>query len=48
MAAMKKLRERSDFVIYSYFKDSAFTTDKRNAKFTWKEFHLSIEGIIML
>ena len=31
---MKKLRQSSFFVIYSYFKDSAFTAVKRvNAKF---------------
>ena len=32
--AVKKLRQSSFFVIYSYFKDSAFTAVKRvNAKF---------------
>ena len=30
---MSKLSKRSGFVIYSYFKDSAFTTSKRDAKF---------------
>ena len=31
--AVKKLRKRSGFVIYSYFKDSAFTVVERDAKF---------------
>ena len=30
--AEKKLTKRSDFVIYSYFKDSEFTVVKRDAK----------------
>ena len=30
---VKKSRKRSDFVIYSYFKDSVFTAVKRDAKF---------------
>ena len=30
--AVKKSRKRSGFVIYSYFKDSAFTAVKRDAK----------------
>ena len=31
--ALKKTRKRFGFVIYSYFKDSAFTAVKRDAKF---------------
>ena len=31
--AVKKLRERSDFVIYSYFKDSVFSAVKRDSQF---------------
>ena len=31
--AVKKKRKGSGFVIYSYFKDSAFTAVKRRAKF---------------
>ena len=30
---VKKSRKLSDFVIYSYFKDSVFTAVKRDAKF---------------
>ena len=30
--ALKKTRKRFGFVIYSYFKDSAFTAVKRDAK----------------
>ena len=32
--AVKKLRKSSGFVIYSYFKDNAFTVVERDAK-TW-------------
>jgi len=31
--AVNKSRKRSGFVIYLYFKDSAFTAIKRDAKF---------------
>ena len=31
--AVKKSSKRSGFVIYLYFKDSSFTTVKRDAKF---------------
>ena len=31
--AVKKSRKRSGFFIYSYFKESAFTAVKRDAKF---------------
>ena len=31
--AVKKLRKRSGFVIYLYFKDNAFTVVERDAKF---------------
>ena len=31
--AVKKSRERSGFFIYSFFKESAFTAVKRDAKF---------------
>ena len=31
--AVKKLRNRSGFVIYSYLKDSVFTAFKRDGKF---------------
>ena len=31
--AVKKSRKCSGFVIYSYFKDTAFTAVKRDAKF---------------
>ena len=48
--AVKKSRKRSGFVIYSYFKCSAFTLVKRDAKFliSYKKgvlYHLSKEGI---
>jgi len=33
LMAVKKSRKRSGFVIYSYFKDSAFAAVKRGAKF---------------
>ena len=39
---MKRLRKRSGFVIYSNYKDSAFSAVKRDANFYTR---LSIEGI---
>ena len=46
LMAEKMLRKRSDFAIYSYFKDSEFTAVKRDAKvhtLCVKGTHLPIE-----
>ena len=50
LLAVKKSGKRSGFVIYSYFKCSAFTLVEREAKFliSYKKgvsYHLSKEGI---
>ena len=45
--ALKKSRKHSDFRIYSYFKDSAFTAVKGMQSFKLgmrKGYHLSIES----
>ena len=39
--AVKKLRKSSGFVIYSYFKDNAFTVVERDAKF----YTLYVKGV---
>ena len=48
MINLKKAKKRSGFVIYLYFKDSAFTAVKRDSKFSTryvKGYYVSIEGI---
>ena len=46
--AVKKTKKLYGFVIYSFLKDSAFTTVKRDAAFytrRLKGYHLSIKGV---